>query len=81
MQQLSEITHSTKDSRIYGVNEYTTSPVRTQEQNQNIRMTWLIQQHLSQIRMPIFEGSTFNWVEFITKSNDVIYTCSKHASQ
>ena len=57
------------DSWIYRFDMFDTT-IKTETQPlQNIKtlMAWLLQQSLSKIQVPIFDGNPLQWVEFMTK--------------
>ena len=39
-------------------------------------MAWLLQQNLPRIQIPLFNGSPFTWVEFVTKCEDIVHNQS-----
>ena len=41
--------------------------------SQDLTMTWLLQQNLPRIHIPLFNGSPFTWVEFVTKFKDIVH--------
>ena len=45
-------------------------------QNQNIQLSWLMQQSLPRIKIPLFDGSPLYWVEFIIKFKDIVHSRS-----
>ena len=36
-------------------------------------MTWLIQQNLPRIQIPVFDGSPTKWLEFVVKFKDLVH--------
>ena len=36
-------------------------------------MAWLLQQNVPRIQRPLFNGSPFTWVEFVTKFKDIVH--------
>ena len=43
-------------------------------QNQNIQLSWLMQQSLPRIKIPLFDGSPLDWVEFIIEFKDILHS-------
>ena len=45
-------------------------------QKQNIQLSWSMQQSLPRIKIPLFDGSPLDWVEFIIKIKDIVHSRS-----
>lgn len=48
----------------------------TSQSNQEIILTWMLQQNFPRITIPIFDGSPLLWVEFIIKFKDIVHNKS-----
>ena len=70
-------TKNSVDSWIDELNPDTTNNSRAnQMQYQDIQMSWLMQQSLPRIKIPMFDGSPLDWVEFIIKFKDIVHNQS-----
>ena len=58
---------------VLNVNDVEIMPNRNHIDENNIAMGFFIQQSLPRMDVPVFDGSPFMWVEFITKFRDLIH--------
>ena len=58
---------------VLNVNNVEVMPNRNLADENNIAMGFFIQQSLPRMDVPVFDGSPFMWVEFITKFRDLIH--------
>ena len=61
------------DSWIDKLDPCETSNLNTIVASQDLTMAWLMQQNLPSIQKPLFNGSPFTWVEFVTKFKDIAH--------
>ena len=61
------------DSWIDELDPCATSNLNTIAINQDITMTWLLQQNLPRMQIPLFNGSPLALVEFVTKFKDIVH--------
>ena len=61
------------DSWIDKLDPCETSNLNTIVASQDLTMAWLMQQNLPSIQKPLFNGSPFTWVEFVTKFKDIVH--------
>ena len=50
-----------------------TSNLNTILRSQDLMMAWLLQQNLPRMQLPLFNGSPFTWVDFVTKFKDIVH--------
>ena len=63
----------TVDSWIDELDSCETSNLNTIVPSQDLKMAWLLQQNLPCIQIPLFNGSPFKSVEFVTNVKDIVH--------
>ena len=61
------------DAWVDELSLYETQLLSRNTTNQDIIMAWLLQQNLTRIEIPTFNGSALMWVEFVIKFQEIMH--------